>query len=106
MKAEVQQRDSQVTRPISGGLPVPFYAVALLVCALTSGCQNTASDLSLSSLPEVTDLDFQQTVLEADQPVLVEFSLVSPLCRNDPHPGTGVKAICGTREDPQNTHRR
>ncbi|WP_291172773.1 thioredoxin domain-containing protein [Gimesia sp.] len=79
MKAEVQQRDSQVTRPISGGLPVPFYAVALLVCALTSGCQNTASDLSLSSLPEVTDLDFQQTVLEADQPVLVEFW--APWCR-------------------------
>lgn len=79
MKAEAQQRDSQVTRPISGGLPVPFYAVALLLCALSPGCQNVASDPSQSSLPEVTDSDFQQMVIEADQPVLVEFW--APWCR-------------------------
>jgi thioredoxin 1 len=78
-KAETQSSSSQVTRPNSSGLPVLFYAVALLICALMPGCQNAASDPSYSSLPEVTDSNFQQSVLEADQPVLVEFW--APWCR-------------------------
>ncbi|MFH1302484.1 MAG: thioredoxin domain-containing protein [Planctomycetota bacterium] len=60
-------------------MPVLFYAVALLICALMPGCQNAASDPSYSSLPEVTDSNFQQRVLKADQPVLVEFW--APWCR-------------------------
>jgi thioredoxin 1 len=44
------------------------------------GCQNAASDPSYSSLPEVTDSNFQQSVLEADQPVLVVFW--APWCRH------------------------
>lgn len=55
MKAEAQQRGSQVTRLITGGLPVPLYVVAFLLSTVDSGCQNTALELSLSSLPEVTD---------------------------------------------------
>ncbi|HAW32714.1 MAG: hypothetical protein CME32_04595 [Gimesia sp.] len=77
--AKALQRCSRVTHYITGGLPVPFCAVALLLCALSPGCQNAASDLSLSSLLEVTDSDFQQRVLKADQPVLVEFW--APWCR-------------------------
>ena len=53
--AEALQRSSRVTRLITGGLPVPLYAVAFLLRNIDSGCQNTALDLSLSSLPEVTD---------------------------------------------------
>lgn len=78
-KAETQSISSQVTRPNSSGLPVLFYAVALLICALMPGCQSAVSDSSHSSLPEVTDSNFQQSVLEADQPVLVEFW--APWCR-------------------------
>lgn len=53
--AEALQRSSRVTRLITGGLPVPLYVVAFLIRTIDSGCQNTALDPSLSSLPEVTD---------------------------------------------------
>jgi len=67
------ERLGQAAHPSNRGLlwPSRVFASALLVMCL--GCVDESSDTPSVSLVELTDSSFQQEVIEANQPMLVEF---------------------------------
>lgn len=68
-----QHRHGQAPFHESGGL---FWLGRALVCVflvVSLGCRERASDPPPVALVELTDANFQEEVIEANQPVLVEF---------------------------------
>lgn len=63
----------------SGGEPWPGLVVALLLLAACLGCSDGEGNLAANPIVELTDANFQQEVIEVNEPVLVEFW--APWCR-------------------------
>lgn len=69
---ENEQRD-RASRQSNDGLLCPACAAAIGLLMFSVGCHGRSADQRTTSIVELTDANFQQEVIEAEQPVLVEF---------------------------------
>lgn len=68
-----QRRCGHASHQTTGGVLCSYQPIATVLLLLSVGCHDAASDLSSLMLIELTDANFQQEVVQANQPVLVEF---------------------------------